>query len=63
MAAQFEWDRQYGKTHNANGTTKSTIAQAATAAPPQQRQGGPMRESIFDESVSRMRRLSTILIG
>jgi hypothetical protein len=63
MAAQFEWDRQYGKTHNANGTTKSTIAQAATAAPPQQRQGGPMRESSFDESVSRMRRLSTMLKG
>jgi hypothetical protein len=31
MAAQFEWDRQYAKTHNANGTAKG--AQAATPAP------------------------------
>ena len=63
MAAQFEWDRQYGKTHNDNGTTKGTIAQDATAAPPQQRQGGPMRESSFEYSVDRMRRLSNMLKG
>ena len=31
MASQFEWDRQYAKTHNANGTAKG--AQAATPAP------------------------------
>jgi hypothetical protein len=106
MASQFEWDRQYAKTHNANGTAKGAQAatpapvdvakidaeikrfssgnnmslqankdyvaglekkktggQAATPAPLTPRQGGPMRESNFEESVSRMRRLSTLLKG
>jgi hypothetical protein len=106
MASQFEWDRQYAKTHNANGTAKGAQAatpapvdvakidaeikrfssgnnmslqankdyvaglekkktggQAATPAPLTQRQGGPMRESNFEESVNRMRRLSTLLKG
>jgi hypothetical protein len=31
MAAQFEWDRQYGKTHNADG---KPMGQAATPAAP-----------------------------
>jgi hypothetical protein len=43
---QAAWDRQYGATHNANGTPK-----------------GAVRESNFEESVSRMRRLSTLLKG
>jgi hypothetical protein len=106
MASQFEWDRQYAKTHNANGTAKGAQAatpapvdvakidaeikrfssgnnmslqankdyvaglekkktggQSATPAPLTPRQGGPMRESNFEESVSRMRRLSTLLKG
>jgi hypothetical protein len=110
MASQFEWDRQYAKTHNANGTAKG--AQAATPAPAdvakidaeikrfssgnnmslqankdyvagleKKKTGGqaatpapaaplkpglgssPMRESNFEESVNRMRRLSTLLKG
>jgi hypothetical protein len=43
---QAAWDRQYGATHNTNGTPK-----------------GAVRESNFEESVSRMRRLSTLLKG
>ena len=45
------------------GGTSPAAAPAAPAAPPQQRQGVPMRESSFNESVSQMRRLSTMLKG
>ena len=33
MAAKFEWDRQYGKTHNADGTPVGSQAAAPAAAP------------------------------
>jgi hypothetical protein len=88
LASQLEWDRQYAKTHNANGTPMG--AQAATPAA-----GVPPRPSVglasqlewdrqyakkpstapvtmgatnadrrdFEESVNRMRRLSTLLKG
>ena len=65
LASQFEWDRQYAKTHNSNGTPMG--AQAATPAPAAPLKPGlgssPMRESNFEESVNRMRRLSTLLKG
>ena len=87
MAAQFEWDRQYAKTHNADGTAKGTVAPAAPAAPagmgvaPPAPRGGNLRNANaenllkttesrqrseltnFEESVDRMRRLSTMLKG
>ena len=103
LASQFEWDRQYAKTHNSNGTPMG--AQAATPAPAAPLKPGlgssPMRptaagaaaaartqmglpnrlvtaptdaqmaklqestgkQSSFEESVNRMRRLSTLLKG
>ena len=65
LASQLEWDRQYAKTHNANGTPKG--AQAATPVPAAPLKPGlgssPMRESNFEESVNRMRSLSTLLKG
>ena len=65
LASQLEWDRQYAKTHNSNGTPMG--AQAATPAPAAPLKPGlgssPMRESNFEESVNRMRRLSTLLKG
>jgi len=33
MAAKFEWDRQYGKTHNTDGTPVGSPAAAPAAAP------------------------------
>jgi hypothetical protein len=65
LASQLEWDRQYAKTHNSNGTPMG--AQAATPTPAAPLKPGlgnsPMRESNFEESVNRMRRLSTLLKG
>lgn len=52
LASQLEWDRQYAKKSK------------APAAPLKPGLGSsPMRESNFEESVSRMRRLSTLLKG
>ena len=54
---------QANKDYVAGLEKKKTGGQAATPAPLTPRQGGPMRESNFEESVSRMRRLSTLLKG
>ena len=54
---------QANKDYVAGLEKKKTGGQSATPAPLTPRQGGPMRESNFEESVSRMRRLSTLLKG
>jgi hypothetical protein len=65
------WDQQYGKTHSTSGapkpaTPRPSTGYAAQAAWDRQNAAAPanpVRESNFEESVSRMRRLSTLLKG
>jgi hypothetical protein len=69
--AQMAWDQQYGKTHSTSGapkpaTPRPSTGYAAQAAWDRQNAAAPanpVRESNFEESVSRMRRLSTLLKG
>ena len=69
--AQMAWDQQYGKTHSTSGAPKSATPRPSTGYAAQaawDRQNAaapanPVRESNFEESVSRMRRLSTLLKG
>jgi hypothetical protein len=69
VAQRDEWMSKYGKTHNQDGTPKSSnqaAAPAGQAATPTTSGGRPVAAPAartFEESVDMMRRLSTMLKG